>query len=539
MNPKINLLSHPSPPAPDDIHILTVRTIPAEAQKERKLKVAAYCRVSTLMETQTESLASQRLHYERLILANPEWQSAGIFIEAGQSGTNMENRPELQKLLSACRKGNIDLVLTKSISRFARNITDCLKMVRLLSDSGVDIWFEKEGIRTDTMGSEFMLSILACLAEEESRNISANIKWGIRARFQAGTYLQSIAPYGYRKEGGSLVVIPEEAIVVRKIYHAALSGKGVSSIARELNSAGIPSPAGGQWGKTTLLRIIRNPVYAGDLLFQKTYVDDRFRQHYNRGEVKRYYYASHHEAIISREMYSRAVENLSQRREEHERRTQSAATVCDNFSSVFSGKIFCSLCGSVMYRASAGRYPVFICSAKYNRLSSCNAPREKEDTIKNAFLTCLNKLKWSLSLSPRNRIPDVYLHLLKEADSSLTAAAVMNLDCCIEKNRKMQSSLLSIGKSDVEKEKLRSLEREADVLQNKKRSLGQVSREFTLASELQRYLSNWRISADVRDFPENDFNSLITRVSVLGQDRITFFFSCGLVLTESVQKGVP
>ena len=131
------------------------------------------------METQTESLASQRLHYERLILANPEWQSAGIFIEAGQSGTNMENRPELQKLLSACRKGNIDLVLTKSISRFARNITDCLKMVRLLSDSGVDIWFEKEGIRTDTMGSEFMLSILACLAEEESRNISANIKWGI------------------------------------------------------------------------------------------------------------------------------------------------------------------------------------------------------------------------------------------------------------------------------------------------------------------------------------------------------------------------
>ena len=261
-------------PCPDKSWTPVVRKIAADISERKKRKVAAYCRVSTTMLSQEDSLESQRLYYEHLISSNPDWESAGVFTEAGRTGTSMDGRPELQKILSACEQGEIDLILTKSISRLARNISDCLSMVRMLSDLGVHIWFEKEVIHTDTTGSEFLLSILSCFAEEESHSISDNIKWGIQVRFKSGTYIQAHAPYGYQKKAGTLVILPEEAAVIRFIFQSVLSGKGTSLIARDLNSMGIPSPSGRKWGKTSLLRIIKNPVYTGDLIYQKTYTDE-------------------------------------------------------------------------------------------------------------------------------------------------------------------------------------------------------------------------------------------------------------------------
>ena len=170
--------------------------IQATLVEKEKLKVAAYCRVSTMMDSQQSSIESQRKHYEDKIMENDEWELAGIYLEEGVSGTKAEARPQLQRLIADCKAGKVDLILTKSISRFARNTADCIEMVRTLTGICVDIHFEKEEIHTGTMESEFMLSILACFAEDESHSISGNVKWAVRKRFENGTFRQSIPPYG-------------------------------------------------------------------------------------------------------------------------------------------------------------------------------------------------------------------------------------------------------------------------------------------------------------------------------------------------------
>ena len=198
-----------------------VKTIPAVKREETRLRVCSYCRVSTLRETQTSSIDSQSKHYEDHIKSNPEWEYAGTYIETGVTGTKAEVRPELQRLLQDCRDHKIDLILTKSISRFARNTTDCLELVRYLTSLGIHIWFEKENIHTDSMDSDFLLSIFACLAEEESHSISGNVKWSIRKKFQNGSYKQALAPYGYEWKNGLMVVEKTEAEVVKTIYRMA------------------------------------------------------------------------------------------------------------------------------------------------------------------------------------------------------------------------------------------------------------------------------------------------------------------------------
>jgi len=269
-----------------------------------KTRVAAYCRVSTLMASQETSIEGQQRHFERLFSQDPEWECAGIFLETGVTGTKAEVRPELQRLLAQCRAGRIDLVLTKSISRFARNTQDCLALVRELNGLGVHLFFEKENIHTGRMESELMLSILACLAADESRSISDNMKWGARKRFQAGTYRGGRVPFGYAREGNELSVVPDEACVVRRVFVAAALGDGATAIADSLNAQRIPAPRGGRWWPSTVRKMLGNPVYAGDLLCQKTFVDEEYTQRVNRGELDRFVVRDHHPAIVSRDLFA-------------------------------------------------------------------------------------------------------------------------------------------------------------------------------------------------------------------------------------------
>ncbi|MBQ1492495.1 MAG: recombinase family protein, partial [Blautia sp.] len=322
-------------------------TVPRRVQKveaapvEKKfLRVAGYCRVSTDFTEQETSIENQRDHYISYIQSNPDWDLVDIYWEQGVSGTKAETRPELQRLLADCRKGLIDLVITKSISRFSRNTTDCLDMVRNLSSLGVRIIFEKEGIDTGRMESEFLLTLLSAFAENESRSLSSNMKWGIRKRFEAGTYKSAKVPYGYRKTESGFVIDPVESETVRRIFYSFLEGKGAGMIAKELTEEGIPTyreheiamrprddaerarerrsqhPAleaenqGGEeklgWCPSTIRKIIRNPFYVGDCIWQKTYVDETYKQRKNNGELDMYMNQDHHDAIISREVFDRA-----------------------------------------------------------------------------------------------------------------------------------------------------------------------------------------------------------------------------------------
>lgn len=262
-----------------------------EATKDnskRKLRVAAYARVSTDSNEQLVSLETQKNHYERYIKARPDWEYVGLYYDEGVSGTSMDKRDGLLHMLDDCDRGLIDYIIVKSISRFSRNTVDSIETVRRLCEKGIYIFFEKENIDTGKMEGELLLSILSSLAESESHSIAENNKWSIQKRFQNGTFKIGYTPYGYDNVDGQMVVNEEQAKTVRWIFEAILSGMSPGTIARKLNEKGIRTKRDGRWTGHTVNGMIRNEKYTGDVIMQKTYTDDRFNRHINRGERTQY-----------------------------------------------------------------------------------------------------------------------------------------------------------------------------------------------------------------------------------------------------------
>ena len=282
----------------------------------KKIRVAAYCRVSTASDEQLISLEAQKAHYETYIKANTEWEFAGLYYDEGISGTKTAKREGLLSMLKDCERGLIDYIITKSISRFARNTTDCLTMVRRLLELDIPVFFEKENINTASMESELMLSILSGLAESESASISQNSKWSVKNRFKNGTFIISYPPYGYANVDGEMVIVPEQAEVVKRIFADTLAGKSTHVIAREMNAEGIPPKKGKNWTPGAINGILKNEKYTGDVIFQKTYTDSSFNRHTNYGEYDQYLCEGHHEPIISHEDFDKANELLQQRGKE-------------------------------------------------------------------------------------------------------------------------------------------------------------------------------------------------------------------------------
>lgn len=327
---------------------MTVRTIEAQPAEKKKLRVAAYCRVSTDNDDQRESLEMQKAHYEAWIRLHSDWEYAGVFYDFGITGTKADVRDGLQALLYECRIGRIDYVLTKSVSRFSRNTTDCLALVRELLSYKVPIYFEKENLDTGSMETELVLAILSSLAQEESASISKNVKWGNQKRIKNGRYRAGTAPYGYTFDSdGNYTIIPEEADVVRFIFESVVSGMGVHKIGKELDSRGVQTRRGGKWSTTTIMGILNNEKYVGDVRYNKTYTDDSFRRHRNKGDVESSEVKDHHEAIISRELYATAHDVLEQRLRERGIRREDEKY---QRRYAFSSKIICGACGSTFKR---------------------------------------------------------------------------------------------------------------------------------------------------------------------------------------------
>ena len=242
-----------------------------------------------------------------------EWEYVGLYYDEGITGTKKDVRAGLLSMIADCEDGKIEFIITKSISRFARNTTDCLEMVRKLTDLGISIFFEKENINTGSMESELMLSILSSLAESESVSISENSKWSVQKRFQNGTFIIAYPPYGYDNDNGTMVIVPEQAEIVKEIFAACLAGKGTHAIAKELNARGIKTKKNGKWGAGAINAILTNEKYTGDVIFQKTYSDSNFNRHINYGERDRFLCENHHEPIISHEEFEKVRMVLDQR----------------------------------------------------------------------------------------------------------------------------------------------------------------------------------------------------------------------------------
>lgn len=276
----------------------------------RQLRVAAYCRVSTEQEEQDSSIELQETHYRQLIEENPNWTNAGIFSERA-SGLNLKERPAFIKMMGKCRKRQIDLILTKSMSRFGRNTLDMLKALRELRALGVDVYFDRENLWLHDQQFETLVAMLFAFAQAESENMSQNIKWGIKQGFESGTsgYADFVC-FGYKRDDdGRLTIDEPDAKIVRKLFEMRASGKSLGAISDWLFEQGIPSPTGrSRWSRETISKLLKNEKYLGDVLLQKTYVKDLFsgKQVKNAGEKNQYLYQEHHSAIISRELFEAA-----------------------------------------------------------------------------------------------------------------------------------------------------------------------------------------------------------------------------------------
>ncbi len=498
-----------------------------------KLKVAAYCRVSTGSDEQLISLETQKAHYESYIKSNNEWEYVGLYYDEGISGTKKEKRPELLRMISDCEAGQIDYIITKSISRFARNTTDCLELVRKLLDLGVAIYFEKENINTSAMESELMLSILSSLAENESISISENNKWSIQKRFQNGTYIVAYPPYGYENIDGEMVIHEEQAKVVRFIFEQILSGNSTHKVAKILEEKGIPTKKGGKWSSTTIRGILENEKYIGDILFQKTYTDSRFCRHTNRGDVDQYYMKNHHDPIVSCEVYEKAVQLINQRAKE-----KGVIKGSDKYTKryPFTKKIICRECGTSFKRrihSSGEKYIAWCCKLHIEDKEKCSMQFIREADLERAFVTMINKLIFAHKLILKPLIEN--LRGINKADSILL---INELEEKMEQNIKRRQTLVTLLTKGYLEPALfngenNELLNEFDELQRQKDSLSfEINGELTKTEEIGKLYKFTQKTEMLTSFDADIFKQYVDQIIVHRRTEVSFKLKCGLSLME-------
>lgn len=501
-----------------------------------KLRVAAYARVSTDSDEQLVSLKAQREHYEKYIKSNPEWEFAGLYYDEGISGTKKEKRPDLLRMIRDCESGRIDFIITKSISRFARNTTDCLELVRQLLNIGVFIYFEKENLNTGDMESELMLSILSGFAAEESASISQNMAWSISRKFQNGSYIIGSPPYGYANVNGEMVIVPEEAEVVKRIFSECLSGKGGSVIAKGLNRDKIPASRGNHWSSGTVIDMLRNEKYKGDVLFQKTYTDSNFTRRINNGEKDQFYCKDHHEPIISREVFSKAQKLITER-------SNSKAVNKKAYRNryVLSGRITCGECGSKFKRRtnySVGRSHItWSCAGHIEDKDSCSMLFLRDGEIKATFATMMNKLAYS-----RKIILGPLYEALNKIDEECDLERIDASDKRMEQLTEERNTLIGLMAKGFLEPALFNKERNALDIEMKNLTAEKTNLVMAFTSgtsqvgvvkALLDYVSEDKFDGNYTD---EVFEKFVENIIVNSRDELTFKLKCGLSLKERVVR---
>ena len=351
-----------------------------------KIRLAAYCRVSSDSADQLHSFASQIRYYKDYERKNPRYQLVDIYADEGITGTSMVKRDEFNRMIRDCKKGKIDRIIVKSVSRFARNTQELLTAVRMLKEIGVSVCFEEQGIDTDKLNIEMILTFPGMAAQQESESISGNMRWSYHKRMESGEFNTCKPPYGYDMFDGSIVVNETEAQIVQEVFSLFLQGTGKQKIASILNSRGIPRKYGQQrWYHTTILYMLKNERYMGDALLQKRYTTDTlpFRQVLNKGERPKYYVENACPPIVSSDIFQ-AVQELLKKRECNltYRRT----------TYPLSRKIRCPDCGRTYRRQIAKGSPYWICSAKASGKTTCTSMRIQEEIVYATFMTLSTKL---------------------------------------------------------------------------------------------------------------------------------------------------
>lgn len=461
MNDKITLI-----PA----KIIAGNRISKEKNKP-KLKVAAYCRVSTDNEEQLGSYETQVNHYKDYINKNDEWEFAGIYADEGISGTNTKKRTGFNEMINDCMNGLIDIIITKSISRFARNTLDCLKYVRQLKEKNIAIIFEKENINTLGASGELLLTIMASLAQQESQSMSQNIQLGYQFRFQNGEVFVNTNNFlGYDKdENGKLVINEEQAKIVRRIFREFLDGASFAQIGKNLEKDGIETVTGCKtWCISSVSNILKNEKYAGDALLQKTITLDFMNKKRikNDGSKTQYYVTDDHEAIIPREVFNEVQEEIARRRNISTKHTGARSKHSGLYA--LGGICTCTLCGDTYRRIKVynteNSHAVWRCSTrKVKGPTYCQSPTVQERDLHRAVIKSLNQVLNNSSEIKAQLINNLEQVIAKDNSTELEKinAKLYDKQTQLAKllhQRKDYSELLEeIDKLNEEKDKLSSI----------------------------------------------------------------------------------
>lgn len=374
----------------------------ATANSYRQLRVAAYCRVSTQMEEQLNSYEVQKNYYTEKINSEPKWKLVGVFADKGISGTSALKRDEFQKMIHMCKRKQIDMIITKSISRFSRNTVDCLNYVRMLRQLDVDVFFEEQGIHSKDAGAEFYITIYGSIAQSESENISANVRWGIQQRAKEGKVHFAYSRFLGYKEGpdGKPMIDEEQVDTVKFIFNEYLLGSSFADIAKSLTAKGIKTPSGKSgWNGSTVRTILSNEKYKGDALLNKTYISDCISKKVkkNNGERPMYYVENNHPSIIDKDTFNRVQEELARRTSKRKVKQVGTKTEQGKYSSKYAltELLICGECGTPYRRctwtASGERKIVWRCINRldYGKKYCHHSPTIEESVLQNAIVTAI------------------------------------------------------------------------------------------------------------------------------------------------------
>lgn len=500
-------------------------------------KVAAYARVSTDDEEQATSYETQVKHYTEFIQKKPEWEFVKVYADDGISGTSTKRREGFNEMIKDALNGKIDLIITKSISRFARNTLDTISYTRKLKAKGIEVYFEKENLWSLDDKTEFLLTIMASMAQEESRSISQNVtmgkRWGMKEGRVSWAYSNML---GYKKENGKIVVVENEAILVRQIYQLFLKGgKTCTGIAEYLKAQGIPTPSGKsyKWTKNTINSILRNEKYKGDALLQKTYTTDylEHKVEKNRGHLPQYYVENSHPAIIDKEEWEIVQAELM-------RRDEIGAAYSGN--SIFSSKLICGDCGGFYGRKkwhSTSKYARFVyrCNAKYNKdKDQCLTPAFSEDVIKEKFVIAYNQV-----MNGKQRIIEDIKEIIQVlSDTSEQDAKIIDLQNKMEVISGLVEKMIKENTKTAQDqaEFARKYEEFSAEYESNKNSLDKAleKRAYKQSQEIKMKAYLEEIKKADTYLPEwsNDVWMIIIEKAIVNRDKtITFKFTSGTEIT--------
>jgi DNA invertase Pin-like site-specific DNA recombinase len=536
---------------PQEKQIIIIPANPLVAQNRtfpRQLRAAAYCRVSTDQEEQLTSYEAQVAYYTDKIMSNPEWTLAGIFADEGITGTSVKKRTNFLRMIRLCRKGKIDIILTKSISRFARNTVDCLNYIRELKELGIAVIFENENINTMKADTEIIITMLAGFAQAQSESISQNVRWGKRQAFKSGKVsFQYSRIYGYeRGENDKPRVIPEQAAVVRRIFQSYLAGSSVPDIKRMLEAEGIAAAGGKpQWSVGALQYMLRNEKYCGDALLQKTFVENCIskKTRKNNGELPKYLVQNHHEAIIDRTLFEKVQAEIARRAGKRKVSDKTSKTGQSKYSGRYAltELLICGNCGTpykrVTWSKRGKKKIVWRCISRldYGTKYCKSSPTVDEERLQAAVLKAINAM-----MSNRERLIGI-LKTNLEITLSEKSSGATNPYAIENHIRELQDSMMELvavaakaGNAESYEDKFREISEEIKSLQN---ILEQYQAEQNGPDELARQIDDICKALEDAPFEITEYSNNIVRqfidtIKVVNEDKLLFIFKGGITMEQ-------